>query len=170
MQLTKYEPRDAQMLAVLLLLAKKEEIERLAEVFTGEGKSLIIAILSAIKVIGGDKVDIVTSSEVLAERDSKENFTEFYESLDITVGHNIDIDGYSDKPKKCYLNDVVFGTVHSFQADILRDEYKLKGTLNGRISDTVIVDEVDSMMIDAHNMSTLLAENIPGYEKLTYLM
>lgn len=72
MQLTKYEPRDVQMLAVLLLLAKKEDKGRLAQVFTGEGKSLMIAVLSAIKVIGGDKVDIVAISEVLAKRDSEE--------------------------------------------------------------------------------------------------
>ncbi len=44
------------------------------------------------------------------------------------------------------------------------------GTLNGRKPDIVIVDEVDSMLIDEHNRSTLLSEPKPGLEKLTFIM
>jgi preprotein translocase subunit SecA len=132
MELTFSIPHDVQILSVLLLINKKLNKGRLAQIFTGEGKSLIIALLAALKVLEGRKVDIVTSSEVLAERDAKYGFVDFFKLLGITVSHNIESEDYNGKPKECYLFDVVYGTVHTFQADILRTEYKLQGTLNER--------------------------------------
>jgi preprotein translocase subunit SecA len=179
MELTFKESHEVQILSVLLLMGKKFNQGRLAQILTGEGKSLIIAMLAALKVLEGKKVDVVTSSEVLAERDAQySKFLSFYELLDVSVSHNIKNEDPVSGPKSCYLYDVVYGTVHTFQADILRDEYKLEGTLNRRYGDTVggnentvvIVDEVDSMLIDAHSASTLLAEETPGHEKLTYLL
>lgn len=167
MELTKqFEPHDIQLLTVLMLVHKDPKVGRLAQVLTGEGKSLVIAMLVAIlKITKRCKVDIVTSSEVLAKRDARQWET-FFELLNITTSHNIE---EKVGPKDCYKRDVVYGTAHTFQADILRDEYKKAGTLNGRTSDVIIVDEVDNMLIDEHNKATLLSDEKHGFEKLTYL-
>ncbi len=85
MELTFGIPHDVQILSVLLLINKKLNKGRLAQIFTGEGKSLTISLLAALKVLEGRKVDIVTSSEVLAERDAKYGFVDFFKLLDITV-------------------------------------------------------------------------------------
>jgi len=172
MQLTTgYKPHDIQLLTVLLMLSKDLKVGRLAQVLTGEGKSLVIAMLVAIlKITKDSRADIVTSSEVLAKRDANK-WASFYKLLNITVSHNIDDREkyFSKGPKDCYKYDVVYGTAHAFQADILRDEYQLAGTLNGRAADVVIVDEVDNMLIDEHNKSTLLSDEKHGFEKLTNL-
>ena len=167
MELTRnFKPHVIQILTVLMLVHKDPKVGRLAQVLTGEGKSLVIAMLVAIlKITKRCKVDIVTSSEVLAKRDAKQWET-FFKLLNITSSHNID---EREGPKDCYTCDVVYGTAHAFQADILRDEYKQAGTLNGRTSDVIIVDEVDNMLIDEHNKSTLLSDEKHGFEKLTYL-
>lgn len=65
---------------------------------------------------------------------------------------------------------MVYGSSHNFEADILRDEYSLKGTLCGRKSELVIVDEVDNMLIDNQTHSTMLARSTPGLEKLLLAM
>jgi preprotein translocase subunit SecA len=167
MELTRnFKPHIIQILTVLMLVHKDPKVGRLAQVLTGEGKSWVIAILVAIlKITKRCKVDIVTSSEVLAKRDAKQWET-FFKLLNITSSHNID---EKEGPKDCYTHDVVYGTAHTFQADILRDEYKQAGTLNGRTSDVIIVDEVDNMLIDEHNKSTLLSDEKHGFEKLTYV-
>jgi preprotein translocase subunit SecA len=64
----------------------------------------------------------------------------------------------------------VYGTAHTFQADILEDEYKNKGTMTTRKQEVVIVDEVDSMLIDEHNTSTLLAEEKPFMDQLLFIL
>ena len=138
MELTFDKPHDVQILAVLLLMGKKNNEGRLAQILTGEGKSLIIAMLAALKVLEGKKVDVVTSSEVLAERDAQySKFLSFFKLLDVSVSHNIEKETNDSGPKSCYLCDVVYGTVHTFQADILKDEYKPEGKLNRRYGDTV---------------------------------
>jgi preprotein translocase subunit SecA len=65
----KYKPRDTQIITVLLFLEKNNK-GRLGNIYTGEGKSLITAILAIIFGLFNKKVDIVTSSKVLAVRDS----------------------------------------------------------------------------------------------------
>ena len=86
MELTFDKPHDVQILAVLLLMGKKNNEGRLAQILTGEGKSLIIAMLAALKVLEGKKVDVVTSSEVLAERDAQySKFLSFFKLLDVSV-------------------------------------------------------------------------------------
>ena len=90
MELTFGIPHDVQILSVLLLINKKLNKGRLAQIVTGEGKSLTISLLAALKVLEGRRVGIVTSSEVLAERDAKYGFVDFFKLLDITVSHNIE--------------------------------------------------------------------------------
>lgn len=68
------------------------------------------------------------------------------------------------KPRKCYCKGtIVYGTPFSYQVDLLYDEYKKKGTRNGRPYDVGIVDEVDSMFIDEKGNQTLLASTFAGF-------
>ncbi|KAL4506031.1 hypothetical protein ABPG72_013792 [Tetrahymena utriculariae] len=68
----------------------------------------------------------------------------------------------------CYQNDVniVYGTAHFFQADILKHEFYKKGNRGSRKFDKIIVDEVDSMLVDSRNHRTLLASEQSGFNKI----
>ncbi|CAF3715511.1 unnamed protein product [Rotaria sp. Silwood1] len=148
-----------------MLDASHNNIARLAQIKTGEGKSVIIAMFAAIKALNGHKVDIVTTSPLLAKRDA-ENKQPFYRMLNLTVGEN----SGTSSTKPCYKNDIVYGDVNEFQFDILRDEYSLLGTRCGRPFDIAIVDEVDSMLIDDNSKICRLSGKIPAIEELKVLL
>jgi preprotein translocase subunit SecA len=81
-------PYNTQILSILGLLSgdKKHLKGRIAQIRTGEGKSTIIAILSAYMALQGHFVDIITSSQYLARRD-QEKYLGFYKMLGITSSH-----------------------------------------------------------------------------------
>ena len=165
---TNFELTDTQILSLLVALDKPEEQGRLLQVATGEGKSTIISILAAIGVIKGRKVDVITSSPVLAKRDADEK-AGFYALLGISVGDNSDKSIYVSGYKKCYLKDIVYGDVSQFQFDTLRDEYSGLKTLGERKKELVIVDEVDSMLIDDSSKIAQLSSSMPGMEHLEHI-
>jgi len=163
-----YSPREVQVIAVLHLLdAGRLENGRLLQINTGEGKSLITAMLAAAKVLlEGKKIDIITSSSVLARRDASEvgGQKNFFNLLDISCSHNC-----IKKPKgfkECYNSDVVYGDTLSFQADYLRAVFKGDDVRGTRKFEAVIVDEVDSMLIDESSKIAKLAMPICGMEHL----
>ncbi|CAF1318119.1 unnamed protein product, partial [Rotaria sp. Silwood1] len=161
-----FEPRATQILSLLLMLnASEANIARLAQIKTGEGKSVIIAMFAAIKALNGNKVDIVTTSPLLAKRDA-ENKNRFYTMLNLTVAENSGMS--STKP--CYTNDIVYGSVNDFQFDILKDEYSLLGTRCQRKFDIAIVDEVDSMLIDDNSKICRLSSKIPAIDELKVVL
>lgn len=166
-----YLPRDVQI-ASLLLLLKKPDKRRLAQIATGEGKSLIVAMLAVMKSLQGEVVDIVTSSPVLAARDAEEMHG-FYSIFDLTVADNWDEkEGgkYKGGYKSCYSADIVYGDACSFQWDTLRQEYLKDGTRGNRPYQTVIVDEADSMLIDQFADSGELVVTKPAMEYLNLLL
>lgn len=160
-------PRDVQMFSVLSLLSKNAGSGRLAQIYTGEGKSTTISMLAVVQVLKGHKVDIVTSSEVLAARDAEEK-SKFYSLFGMTVSDNCD--NSRSWAKDCYEKDVVYGDTLNFEADILCDEYKRYGTRCSRPFNTVIVDEVDNMLIDEKLRMTLLSTPTPGMSALTPIL
>ena len=164
--------RPTQIISILLLIKKEKKFGRITQILTGEGKTATIIAVAAVNVILGHKVDIVTSSEILAKRDAEnEKNRKIYESLGITVDHCIkDSNSYERGPKKCYLADVVYGDAHNFQADILSDIYMLEGTRNNREYDVIIVDEIDSMFVDNYATSTLLSGEKPYMKRLNYIL
>lgn len=162
-----YMPRDAQLLATLYLLdSRTVDHGRLLQVKTGEGKSLITAMLAATQVLLNKKpVDVITSSSVLAKRDaSTEGQRDFYNMLGISCSHNCtkQYQGF----KECYSSDVVYGDSLSFQSDYLRTVFKGDGLRGERAFTSVIVDEVDSMLIDESAKIAKLATPICGIEHL----
>jgi superfamily II DNA/RNA helicase len=138
----------------------------LLQVKTGEGKSLITAMLAATQVLLNKKpVDVITSSSVLAKRDANtEGQRDFYNMLGISCGHNCtkQYQGF----KECYSSDVVYGDSLSFQSDYLRTVFKGDGLRGERAFASVIVDEVDSMLIDESAKIAKLATPICGIEHL----
>lgn len=158
-------PREAQILALLSLL--KSSKGGLAQISTGEGKSLIIAMFATIKVINGRKVDITTSSQELAKRELNPELSktpDFFHTFDITVSHNID---ENSGPKECYQSDVVYGDLTHFIGDNLKD--LTRNVKMGRGTDLLIVDEVDNMFIDEIKMLVQLSWPMPGFALLNQL-
>ena len=93
--------RDSQLISVLLFLNAPSSI--IAQISTGEGKSLIIAVLAIIKVLQGWKVDVITSSTVLAKQGCKDQKS-LFDMFKINVDHNSDDDYKFKGTKRCYKN------------------------------------------------------------------
>ena len=169
-----YSLRDSQIYSLIVLLEKKNNRGKIAQILTGEGKTIIINCLAIILVLKGHKVDVVTSNPILAKRDAKES-EELYKNFGITVGSNVEeanlinyVKGSDEK--ECYSKDIVYGTAHEYQADILKDEYNLKNVRNKRPFDIVIVDEIDSMLIDEYARKTFLSSSKPFLEKYSIFL
>ncbi|CAF0753267.1 unnamed protein product [Didymodactylos carnosus] len=163
------EPRAIQLVSVLIVLDSNHQRGRLLQILTGEGKSTIVSILAVIKALEHKKVDIVTSSMVLAKRDARKRQI-FYNMFNLTVACNDDVTSYVSGQKACYQADIVYGTCSQFQFDILRHEYSLLDTRKDRGYDVVIIDEVDSMLIDENSTIARLADPLPGMEYLNPLL
>ena len=170
--------KDSQIYSLLVLLNKKKNRGKIVQILTGEGKSIIINCLAIIMVLKGHKVDIVTSNPILGKRDSIES-SSLFENFGISVGNNIDNEESNNqifnqflnkKEENCYTKDVVYGTTFEFQGDILKDEYSLTGIRNNRGFDIVIVDEIDSMLIDEYASKTRLASSKPFLEKYSIFL
>ena len=158
-------PRKTQMISVcMLLVSNGKKMNRLLEVLTGEGKSWIIAMFAAALGMQGKKVDIITSSSVLARRDAKA-FSKFFEIFDLSVAHNTETPDMlmlsekqaNAKRAECYKKSIVYGTVGSFSADILRQEFEMKQIRCNRGFKAAIVDEVDMLMLDEGVQFTYLS-------------
>uniref|UniRef100_A0A1I8PF29 Uncharacterized protein n=1 Tax=Stomoxys calcitrans TaxID=35570 RepID=A0A1I8PF29_STOCA len=160
-----WELRDTQKLTTFLLLANKRNI--LAQVATGEGKSIVVVALAIMNVLCGQKVDVVTSSSVLAKRDAEENIA-IYKMFDVSVSHNCSEE--MDKRKAAYSgNQVVYGDLSNFQRDYLLHTFYGKNMLGDRRFQNIIVDEVDSMLLDKGNNTLYLSHEIAGLDKLESL-
>jgi preprotein translocase subunit SecA len=120
---------------------------KIAEMRTGEGKTLVATLPAYVNALGGDSVHIVTVNDYLASRDA-EWMGPVYEFLGMTVG--VIAAGQSKEEKRvAYQSDIVYGTNNEFGFDYLRDnlEYSKEGQVQRRLA-FAIVDEVDSILID----------------------
>ncbi|KAJ1134277.1 hypothetical protein NDU88_000730 [Pleurodeles waltl] len=174
-----YFPRMTQLASVLtLLISTAPECNGcLLEIFTGEGKSSIVAILALVHAIRGKKVDVITSSPVLARRDQEE-WSKLYKMFDVSCsvvpppGLDECTDSReSDKAiKGAYAADIVYGTIGNFAADILRQEFEKRKTRGERAFDIAIVDEVDYMTLDSGVQVTFLSHAATGMRHLEQLL
>lgn len=120
---------------------------RVAEMKTGEGKTLVATLPAYLNALTGEGVHIVTVNDYLASRDA-EWMGKVYKFLGLTVG--VAVSGMEDEDKKkAYAADITYGTNNEMGFDYLRDNLK------SRLEDMVqrplkfaIVDEVDSILID----------------------
>jgi golgin subfamily B member 1 len=157
--------RDTQKLAVLVLLTTNSNA--LLQVSTGEGKSLIVAAAAILKCMRKQNVDIITSSTVLAKRDA-ECMKTLFGYFRISVNHNCQAK-VEDRREVYSKYQVIYGDVSGFQRDFLLDRFYDKNILGDRTFDNVIVDEVDSMLLDKGNNMLYLSHELCGLDKLQSL-
>ena len=158
-------PLYTQLVSYCLLVIQQKENKgrftnekgRLLEILTGEGKSCVIAMVAATYALQMRTVDIVTSSPVLSQRDADE-WRKFYSLMKLEVGCNVEDNTKVDT--LCYECPIVYGTVETFARDILKTEFLLVDVRKHRKCDIVIVDEVDSMLIDQGVQCTYLIHDV----------
>ena len=120
---------------------------RIAEMKTGEGKTLVATLPAYLNGLSGKGVHIVTVNDYLAKRDS-EWMGKVYKFLGLTVGLVIHGVEKEDK-KRAYAADITYGTNNEFGFDYLRDNMAIYShELVQRGHNFAIVDEVDSILID----------------------
>src|SRR6202041_448042 len=120
---------------------------KIAEMKTGEGKTLVSTLPVYLNALAGHGVHVVTVNDYLAKRDA-EWMGKIYEFLGLTVGvivHDLD----DTERRAAYAADVTYGTNNEFGFDYLRDNMKfdLRDCVQ-RMHNFAIVDEVDSILID----------------------
>ncbi len=120
---------------------------RIAEMKTGEGKTLTATAPVFLNALSGKGVHVVTVNDYLAQRDA-ENMGKIYSFLGLTTG--IIVHGLSDQQRReSYAADITYGTNNEFGFDFLRDNMKTdRARFVQRGHNFGIVDEVDSILID----------------------
>ncbi len=138
---------------------------RIAEMKTGEGKTLVATLPAYLNALQGKGVHIITVNDYLAKRDS-EWMGKIYNFLGLSVG--LIVHGKTpEERKKAYHADITFGTNNEFGFDYLRDNmviYKEKMVQRGQ--HYAIIDEVDSILIDEARTPLIISG--PG-DKSTHL-
>ncbi|NOT00783.1 MAG: hypothetical protein HOP29_09165 [Phycisphaerales bacterium] len=122
-----------------------------AEMRTGEGKTIVCHLSAFMRVLQEQKVHVVTVNDYLVKRDA-EFAMPIFERLGVTVGYiqaQVDTGGHEGVRKKAYACDITYGTTSEFGFDYLRDNMKVRheDQVQGRL-DFAIIDEVDSVLID----------------------
>ena len=134
---------------------------KIAEMATGEGKTLVATLPVFLNALTGNGVHVVTVNDYLAKRDS-----EWMGPLYMFNGLSVDcIDKHrpnSDERRKAYLADITFGTNNEFGFDYLRDNMaNSPADLVQRKHNYAIVDEVDSVLIDDARTPLIISGPIP---------
>ena len=133
---------DVQLIGGMVLHQGK-----IAEMKTGEGKTLVATLPVYLNALSGRGVHVVTVNDYLAKRDS-EWMGKLYRFLGLTVGvivHDLD----DEERREAYASDVTYGTNNEFGFDYLRDNMKFDlHDCVQRKHNFAIVDEVDSILID----------------------
>ena len=133
---------DVQLMGGIVLHQGK-----IAEMKTGEGKTLVATLSAFLNALSGKGVHIITVNDYLAKRDA-EWMGKIYKFLGLTVGC-LTSETLDEERKKIYESDIVYGTNNEFAFDYLRDNMKLSlRDMVQREFKYCIVDEVDSILID----------------------
>lgn len=121
---------------------------RIAEMKTGEGKTLVATLAITLNAMVGKGVHLVTVNDYLASRDAKE-MSPLYNFLGYSVGTVLEDEHDTAKKIAAYESDITYGTNNEFGFDYLRDNMSYsKDQMVQRGHNFVIVDEVDSILID----------------------
>lgn len=133
---------DVQMVGGIVL--HRGEI---AEMRTGEGKTLVATLATYLNALPGDGVHVITVNDYLARRDA-EWMAQVYGFLGLTTG--VIVPNLTDQQRRdAYASDITYGTNNEFGFDYLRDNMKYdRASMVQRPFNFAIVDEVDSILID----------------------
>ena len=153
-------PFDVRLMGGIVLNAN-----RIAEMKTGEGKTLTALLPCYLNALSGKGVHVVTVNDYLARRDSDWS-RPFYTMLGMTVGVNIP--GMNPEEKRAaYACDVTYGTNNEFGFDYLRDNmaYSLEQKVQRELN-YALVDEVDSVLIDEARTPLIISGAAENSSKL----
>ncbi|MDH7598776.1 MAG: preprotein translocase subunit SecA [Sedimentisphaerales bacterium] len=139
---------------------------KIAEMATGEGKTLVATLAAYLVHLTGCKVHIVTVNDYLAKRDA-EWMGPIYRALGLTVGViQADMDTWGPERRSQYQCDITYGTNNEFGFDYLRDNMKasLDQMVQGLL-EYAIIDEVDSILIDEARTPLIISG--PAFDDVT---
>src|SRR6516162_3901375 len=159
---------DVQLIGGIVLHRGK-----VAEMKTGEGKTLVATLPVYLNALEGKGVHVVTVNDYLAKRDS-EWMGRIYKALGLSVGvivHELD----DDERREAYAADVTYGTNNEFCFDYLRDNMKFDvADCVQRGHNYAIVDEVDSILIDEARTPLIISgaseESTDKYERVNRII
>ena len=159
---------DVQLIGGMVLNENK-----IAEMRTGEGKTLTATLPAYLNALTGRGVHVITVNDYLARRDAEWN-AQLFEYLGLTVG--INLSGMSPEEKrKAYAADITYGTNNEFGFDYLRDNMAFEASQRVmRDLHFAIVDEVDSILIDEARTPLIISGPTDGdatlYTKLNSII
>ncbi len=151
---------DVQLMGGIVLHQGK-----IAEMATGEGKTLVSTLPAYLNALAGEGVHIVTVNDYLARRDTEWNGP-LLEFLGVTVDCLEYYKPHSEGRKKAYRADVTYGTNNEFGFDYLRDNMAVRP--EDRVQRKLhyaIVDEIDSVLIDDARTPLIISGPVEGAEK-----
>ena len=132
---------------------------RIAEMKTGEGKTLVATLPVYLNALSGKGVHVVTVNDYLATRDSRW-MGKLYNFLGLTVGLVVPNMSPEEK-RKAYNSDITYGTNNEFGFDYLRDNMTMdKESMVQRELNYAIVDEIDSILIDEAITPLIISGNV----------
>ena len=157
-------PFDVQMIGGIVLHEGK-----IAEMKTGEGKTLVAVMPAYLNALTGDGVHIVTVNDYLARRDTKwmGGVFQFLGLTTDTIVHGLD----DDQRRQAYAADITYGTNNEFGFDYLRDNMKF--SLEDYVQrgfNYAIVDEVDSILIDEARTPLIISGPAEESTQLYYIL
>jgi preprotein translocase subunit SecA len=138
---------------------------RIAEMRTGEGKTLMATLAVYLNALGGKGVHVVTVNDYLARRDA-EHLSKLYNYLGLTVGINVPQTTREEK-QAAYAADITYGTNNEFGFDYLRDN--MVQAIEDRVQRSLsfaIVDEVDSILIDEARTPLIISGQADDHTEL----
>ncbi|MEU7892680.1 accessory Sec system translocase SecA2 [Nonomuraea sp. NPDC049152] len=144
-------PYDVQLLGTLALLHG-----HVAEMATGEGKTLSGAMAAAGYALQGKRVHVISVNDYLAQRDA-EWMAPFYDALGVTVGW-LGQNSTPEERREAYDRDVCYGPVSEIGFDVLRDRMRTSaGDIIMPAPEVALVDEADSVLVDEARVPLVLA-------------
>ncbi len=154
---------DVQILGGILLHKNK-----IAEMVTGEGKTLVATLSASLNALTGSGVHIVTVNDYLAKRD-REWMGPIYEFLGLSCG-TIQQDMAKEERRAAYACDIAYGTNNEFGFDYLRDNMvTVKDAMVQRGHFYAIVDEVDSILVDEARTPLIISGPAESYIEKYYI-
>ncbi|WP_027794405.1 preprotein translocase subunit SecA [Paraburkholderia acidipaludis] len=138
---------------------------KIAEMRTGEGKTLVATLAAYLNALSGRGVHVVTVNDYLAQRDA-EWMGRLYNFLGLTVGINLSQMDHAMK-QQAYASDITYGTNNEFGFDYLRDNmvYETEARVQ-RALNFAVVDEVDSILIDEARTPLIISGQAEDHTEL----
>lgn len=155
---------DVQMLGGMTL-----HFGKIAEMRTGEGKTLMATLPAYLNALSGKGVHVVTVNDYLAQRDA-EQMSQLYSWLGLTTGINLSQMAHEEK-QAAYAADITYGTNNEYGFDYLRDNmvFDARDRVQRGLNFAVI-DEVDSILIDEARTPLIISGQAEDHTELYYKM